>query len=253
MRVYMRNSTQPSSPPEDFEDFTHVVSTIPGNQLADIAEHEPLSPSPLGCLRTTGSVTVMVVNLFYTNPSLLSVRGFGYLLPRSVPLQQNPHRALGVVFDSETSGGQDSTQGTKVTVMLGGHWWNDEEGFPDKDLCPDEEKGAMMAKAVLKQHLGIGEEPAAVHVSLQRNCIPQYQVGHDLNMQGAHQTLQAFDGRLRVAGCSYTGVGVNDCIRAANDVVRGLIDGVAQTGLDSFQDGRKWIWVSPQTLRTMQR
>ena len=201
----------------------------------------------------------MVVNLFYDSPDLLRVKGFGYLIPRSVPVQQNPHRALGVVFDSDSSQGQDTVAGTKLTVMLGGHWWND---FDDRDI-PDEEEGAAMARAVLKQHLGLDAQPRLVRVSLQRNCIPQYTVGHESRMATAHRDLLPLEGRLRVAGSSYTGVGVNDCIRAASDVVRGLIlpsggggdsgaPEVWKTGLESFVGGgRKWMWVPPEKLRNV--
>lgn len=110
--------------------------------------------------------------------------------------------------------------------------------------CPDEDEGATMAKAVLKRHLGIDEEPAAVRVSLQRDCIPQYIVGHDERMGEASVLLdRKFGGRLRVAGNSYTGVGLNDCVRAARDVVAGLVEGTGRTGLDGFVGGRKWVWM----------
>ena len=185
----------------------------------------------------------MVVNLFYANPSILPTSGFGYLLPRSLPFEQNPERALGVVFDTDASIGQDVVAGTKLTVMIGGHWWD------DFDTYPSEDEGAAMAKAVLKRHLGIAEEPQAVRVGLQKSCIPQYEVGHEQRMEQASKALEVFEGRLRVAGNSYTGVGLNDCVRAAQDVVRGLVLGTAKTGLEGFVGGREWIWVEPNRLK----
>ena len=185
----------------------------------------------------------MVVNLFFSNSQVLPVHGFGYLLPRSVPFEQNPERALGVVFDSDASIGQDDVPGTKVTVMLGGHWWEDFDAYPDED------EGASMAKAVLSRHLGIKEEPRAIRISLQRNCIPQYGVGHEARMEEASLRLESFKGRLRVAGNSYTGVGLNDCIRAARDVVKGLVDGTGRTGLESFVGGKKWSWCKREDLQ----
>lgn len=184
----------------------------------------------------------MVVNLFYSNASILPVHGFGYLLPRSVPINQNPERALGVVFDSDASIGQDDILGTKVTVMLGGHWWD------DFDTYPDENQGADMAKKILQRHLGISEEPRAVRVSLQKSCIPQYIVGHEDRMADTSKRLtKSFKGRLRVAGNSYTGVGLNDCIRAARDVVKGLVDDTGSTGLETYVGGKKFSWVSETT------
>ena len=185
----------------------------------------------------------MVVNLFYSNPGILPVRGFGYLLPRSIPFDQNPERALGVIFDTDASIGQDDVKGTKVTVMLGGHWWDNFKSYPEED------EGAGMAKAVIKRHLGIEEDPRAIRVSLQHDCIPQYAVGHDNRMATASGELQRWKGRLRVAGSSYTGVGLNDCIRAARDVAKGLIDGTGRTGLENFEEGKKWSWVKPEELK----
>lgn len=173
----------------------------------------------------------MVVNLYYSSPSVLPARGFGYLLPRSLPFEQNPERALGVVFDSDATIGQDEIPGTKVTVMLGGHWWDGWVAYPD------EEQGASMAKAILKRHLGISEEPQAIHVGVQEDCIPQYTVGHHSRMIQAKDALKKFNGRLRVAGNSYNGVGLNDCVRSARDVAMGLVDGSAvKTGLESFDE-----------------
>lgn len=175
----------------------------------------------------------MVVNLFFSNSDILPVQGFGYLIPRSILFSENPEFALGVIFDSDATKGLDTVPGTKVTVMLGGHWW---DGW---DTYPDEDHGASMAKAVLKRHLGIDEEPEVTMVSLQKNCIPQYTVGHDDRMADASQLLEKYGGRLRVAGNSYTGVGLNDCLRAARGVVTSLVEGTGKTGLETFVGGRQ--------------
>jgi oxygen-dependent protoporphyrinogen oxidase len=182
----------------------------------------------------------MVVNLYYSNPSIIPYKGFGYLIPRSVPWTQNPERALGVIFDSEASVGQDSARGTKVTVMLGGHWWD------DFNVYPDEDEGAAMAKAILNRHLHIDEQPIAVSVGLQRECIPQYTVGHNARMKNAHgELMRLFRGKLKVAGNSYTGVGLNDCVRAARDVVMGMKSRPGDTtGLETFLAEPKWVKVA---------
>lgn len=208
------------------ENFSHVISTIPGVKLDNIADLPPL--------RQTPAVTVMVVNIFFAGQDLLPAHGFGYLIPRSVPFSENPERALGVVFDSEVTAGQDTVPGTKVTVMLGGHWWNDRSTYPDED------EGARMAKAVLKRHLGIDKEPTLIKVGLQKDCIPQYIVGHRERMAQTSSLLGRFEGRLRVAGSSYTGVGLNDCVRAARDVVQRLVDGTGTSGLESFVGDQGW-------------
>lgn len=223
-------------------EYSHVISTIAGDKLAEIASESPTTDLS-ATLGYNTAVTVMVVNLFFENPDILPVHGFGYLLPRTVPFEQNPERALGVIFDTDASIGQDEVPGTKVTVMFGGHWWDDFDSYPD------EHEGAAMARALLERHLGIDEWPHAVRVSLQRDCIPQYGVGHDERMEDAHRVLGRWGGRLRVAGNSYTGVGLNDCVRAARDVVKGLVEGTGKTGLDNFVGGKKWSWVTLSELK----
>ena len=183
----------------------------------------------------------MTVNLFFANPTLLPVEGFGYLIPQSIPFEQNPERALGVIFDSSAVKGQDTAPGTKVTVMMGGHWWNDWVAFPS------EADGLEMARSVIQRHLGITEEPVAHCANLSRNCIPQYTIGYQDRMRSfAQDTSDSFNGRLRWVGSQFNGVGVNDCITAAWNVARGLRgDGWKgkSCGLDRVMDDREWVVV----------
>lgn len=183
----------------------------------------------------------MVVTLYYFHSSILSVTGFGYLIPRSVPFSQNPEFALGVVFDSEVTPKTESRVGplTKLTVMLGGHWW---DGWT---TYPDHEEGTKMAKAIVKRHLGITVEPEVEFVAFLKDCIPQYTVGHHERMAEASRDLaKRFRGRLRVAGSSYRGVAVHDCLRGARDVVDKLVDGTGSTGLESFEGEREWVLIN---------
>jgi protoporphyrinogen/coproporphyrinogen III oxidase len=172
------------------------------------------------------AVNVMVVNLFYNEPNLVPYRGFGYLIPRSIPFEQNPERGLGVIFSSETSEHQDTAVGTKLTVMMGGHWW---DGWSESDL-PSPEKAVLMAQSLLKRHLGIDATPAVTRARLQRDAIPQYTVNHQVRMGGLSDAIRKdFDKRLTLAGNWYGvhGVGVNDC------VVQGYL--AATWGVDSLE------------------
>lgn len=108
-----------------------------------------------------------------------------------------------------------------------------------------------MAKTVLGRHLGISEEPKAVRVGLQRECIPQYTVGHYERMGDVHRMLkEGFGGRLLVAGNSYTGVGLNDCVRAALEVAVALMAQKGATGLDRFGEEERWVRVSKKEMKT---
>ena len=118
--------------------------------------------------------------------------------------------------------------GTKLTVMLGGHWYGDSPptSAPANAL--------EIARDVLRTQLGITDEPAASNVVLQKECIPQYTLGHEERLVEIHEGLMdAYEGRLGVAGSSYRGVGVNDCVRFSREVVKGLAENTGcSTGLE---------------------
>lgn len=151
----------------------------------------------------------MVVNLYYSNPNVLPAHGFGYLIPRST---NNPEHALGVMFASEASMGQDTAPGTKITVMLGGHYW---DGWTEADY-PDHDEAETLATLLLERHLGIKEAPTLTRTRLQRNAIPQYTVGHEARIREISRSVRAdFRNRLTLAGNWYYGVGLVDCITQA--------------------------------------
>ncbi|ETS73476.1 hypothetical protein PFICI_14422 [Pestalotiopsis fici W106-1] len=181
----------------------------------------------------TPAATVMVVTLCYGKSQINSpYRGFGYLVPRSVPLHWNPEKALGIIFDSDAMPGQDigPSTGTKITVIFGGHWW---VGKSESQL-PSERQGISMAQSVLQRHLHITEDPVLALAKLSIDVIPQYTVGHCERMSDLHSCLlDHFHGRLRVAGNSYRGIGVHDCIFSAKELVENL--GTQHlTGLECF-------------------
>ena len=203
-------------------------------------------------LATGPTVTVGLVNLYFPpTPEPLHPPGFGYLLPRTTSFLSNPERALGVIFDSDTISGQDIypddhvPRGTKMTVMLGGHWWN------DFDQLPTEHELSRMALSVLRRHLHIHIDPTIIQASIQKECIPQYPVGHNQTMMQLRTVLrQVHGGRIRVAGSSYTGVGVNDCVRAGWDAAEGIAgnsrthDRELYTGLEMFEQGEEYQWTA---------
>lgn len=122
--------------------------------------------------------------------------------------------------------------------MMGGHWWAHLTEYPTDD------EAVVLARALIRRQLHIEEAPVATNVALQRNCIPQYTLGHETRCGEAHEALlKGFGGRLAVAGSSYRGVGMNDCIRSARDVAIGLLAGVQGgfTGLEGMGQDREWV------------
>ncbi|KAI1874621.1 hypothetical protein JX265_004829 [Neoarthrinium moseri] len=201
--------------------YDQALSTLFSGQLADLAKPANSLPS----LAATEAVSIQVVNLWYPDADLLSQNpGFGYLIPQSVDPEQNPECALGVLFDSDIETGKDETKGTKLTVMLGGHYWSD---WP---VLPTEEMGIAMARAVVERHLGISpDEHVVAGAKLCRDCIPQHTVGHFDRLRKAHYELEAaFKGKLTVAGPSYTQVGVIPAMRSGYDAGMRIAKGHGQ-------------------------
>ncbi|KAI9722817.1 MAG: oxygen-dependent protoporphyrinogen oxidase [Chrysothrix sp. TS-e1954] len=284
VQTLSRDTDQSSLDPKE-KLHTHVISTIspdilhsisaPHSQSRTESDNRRLNLS-YSTLRGTHAVTVAVVNLYFRTPELLKrckpprtaarnlvtgggIQGFGYLIPQTVPLSQNPERALGVIFDSDITPDLYSTVpakqlGTRLTVMLGGHYWDDWASYPT------EEEAIALARQVLERHLGIDEAPTAAVATLQPKCIPQYYVGFEDRMAQAGEAIsEMWNGRLRVAGSWYTGVGVNDCIRGAYDVATGLAEDVLgngvvntkapKTGLERFQHGRPMALVKRTSMQ----
>src|SRR5688572_28529137 len=67
--------------------FDKVYTTIGAHDL------KPLVPGNLATLSQMESVSIMAVNLWFPEPNL-KPPGFGYLIPRSVSQEVNPHHAL---------------------------------------------------------------------------------------------------------------------------------------------------------------
>lgn len=204
------------------ETFDKVVSTVRASNTSamlkgyDLKELDQISYS-----------TVMVINLFYRNPSILPIRGFGYLIPKSVPLSENPDRALGVVFDSVSVPGQDSTTGSKVTCIMGGHWWQNKE-------IPSKQTGYEATLKLLEMHLGITETPEFWNATVQKDCIPQYTVGHIDRMKSLHGKIEHQFPSLALGGSSYGGVSVNDCVLNSRKIALEIASQGKSTGLEDF-------------------
>ncbi|XP_068820632.1 protoporphyrinogen oxidase isoform X3 [Capricornis sumatraensis] len=98
-----------------------------------------------------------------------------------------------------------------VQVMLGGSW-----------LQTLEARGCVLSQELLQQEaekaaatqLGLNEPPSHCLVHLHKNSIPQYTLGHWQKLESAAQFLAAQKLPLTLAGASYEGVAVNDCIES---------------------------------------
>ena len=236
-----------------------LVSSVPAARLSKM-----LPEQTLPYLDHNPSANVGVVNIVISRPPgssskpLLPVQGFGYLIPRTTP--NNQDGILGVVFDSDSLPTQDlpdplasadsanlSNQPIKLTVMMGGSHW--EKLSPDS--LPSKSEMSERAIRAVSKHLSIprslleDSQYTKILPSLQRDCIPQYLVGHPVRMAALHRALSqhpSLSDKLTLVGASYTGVSLNDCVAYATQTANKLAAAelskdvhAVVTGLEHFQ------------------
>lgn len=179
----------------------HVISSLPAPKLSDLIQHQ--HPDLAKDLREISSVNVAVINLYYKGHLHLD-EAFGFLVPPSENLP-----ILGVIYDSCCF---PNDTGTVLTVMMGGHWFNELFGSN-----PTEEYLLNIATDQLRNILRIKTQPDNYKVNILKNCIPQYVVGHSERVHRIEQYIKDHKLPLSICGSSYYGVGVNDVILSAKN------------------------------------
>ena len=184
----------------------HVFSTISARSLSQLISLD--QPALATKLNTITNTSVAVVNLGY-HQDVLGKQGFGHLVPTN-----EGEDILGVIWDSSVFPQQNLNEAqTRLTVMLG--------GAHKPRLCfESEDQIYERAVKAVRKHLNISEHPDAYHVSIARDAIPQYEVGHQAKVSGIIEELQRCFPRLTSIGNSYHGVSINDCIAHARQVVK---------------------------------
>ncbi|KAF2364564.1 Protoporphyrinogen oxidase [Trinorchestia longiramus] len=178
----------------------HVISCLPAHITASVSRK--LDPDLETLLKSIPFCTVAVVNLEYSGEDIMSQPAFGYLVPSSEPSQ-----VLGVIFDTCTF---PQPNRTVLTIMMGGYWFQSLFG-----RNPSEDQLLKVAVEEIRSTLGFKEDPRNWKVSILRNCIPQYVVGHSEVVCNARRLIQQKGLPLSLAGNSYDGVGVNDAIMSS--------------------------------------
>jgi len=177
----------------------HVISSLSSPSLANLLpnNYETLKKY----LNKIPSVSVAVVN-FEFEGKVLPVDGFGFLVPSC-----ESKDILGIVFDSCVFEGIRAN--TKITVMMGGSRFHELFGSPDHS---DEEYLYHTALKNTREILNINAKPLKSLVTVQKNCIPQYQVGHLKTIDSINNEIKEKQLPLTLVGSSYKAVGLNDCI-----------------------------------------
>ncbi len=136
--------------------------------------------------------------------------GFGYLVPRSAGLH-----TLGCVWASNVFPDRAPAGKVALRVMLGGI------AEPHMVTAPDAEALAV-ARAELRQVMGITAPPEFEHHARWPSSIPQYLRGHARLIGEIDEAVEARPG-LHLCGNAYHGVSLNDTVRVAAEVAERVV------------------------------
>jgi oxygen-dependent protoporphyrinogen oxidase len=209
---------------------SRIISTIPPSALDKLV---PSLGIPLGP-RTSVGVVSLVLPL---PPSAIHPEGFGYLIPRLSDPSQNPHGILGVVFDSTALPGLDTAANvTKLTVMMGGPYWSSYRPVLARPTSASELVPLAMdhLRTVFPSLRNV--DPVLADPHLHVDCIPTPTPGHRERTKELHHRLldSPWRSKLSFAGNAWGGIGVNDSVYAAVEVVDGIKAGNQATGMERW-------------------
>lgn len=156
-----------------------------------------------GTLRQIPYASMTVICFGYSRGQIgRSLDGFGYLIPKKEGLS-----TLGTLWDSSMFENRAPEGKVLLRSMMGGAC------FPQYVKLSDDEVVARVRKD-LELTMGIDAAPEFVRVFRHPQAIPQYTVGHGSRLQILEKALSAHPG-LILTGNSYRGIGLNDCVAAA--------------------------------------
>ncbi len=164
-----------------------------------------------GGLAEIPSAPMAVVCLGYDEARLpRPLEGFGFLVPRGEGL-----RLLGALWDSSIYPGRAPSGAALIRVMLGG-------AHDPGAAALDDEALVALARQGLADTMGIRAEPAFQRVFTHPLGIPQYVTGHLDRLARIDARLARHPG-LAVAGNSFRGIAINNCIAEAGPLADALL------------------------------
>ena len=185
-----------------------VVVASPAYAAAEVVKE--LNPPLAEVLSSIPYAPMAVVALGYRESEVGKPNGFGLLVPRGEGLS-----ILGVLWDSSIFPNRAPEGLVLLRVMIGG------ARQPDLALLPREEL-ICLAREGLRATMGIDAEPIFTKVFQYPKAIPQYVVGHGERLRRIEELL-AETPHLFLAGNAYRGIGLNDCVKSAQEVAEEVL------------------------------
>jgi len=182
-----------------------IIVATPAHRAADLLGE--LSPSLGVELEAIPYAPIAVVCLGVQDSDVAhSLDGFGFL----VPPKENKS-ILGSIWTSSIFANRSPQGQVQLRSMLGG-----DGNHAVVDMSDDELVNRTIED--LRDVIGLSLPPTTARVYRWHRGIPQYVIGHQARLQRIEKELARF-GNVHLAGNSYYGIGLNDCIKQAYQVV----------------------------------
>jgi oxygen-dependent protoporphyrinogen oxidase len=195
------------------EEFDGVIITLPARQAAALVQRvdNGLSDS-LARIQAASSV---VATLLYRRDSITRpLDGFGLVVPRVENRQ-----IVAASFPSVKFAGRSPEGLIPVRVFLGG-------ALRPEMIDRDDLGIIAIARQELSELIGVLGDPVSTFVARWREAMPQYHVGH-VALAGAIDARVAALPGLELAGNSYRGVGIPQCLRSGRNAAERLASTIA--------------------------
>jgi oxygen-dependent protoporphyrinogen oxidase len=187
-----------------------VVSAAPAYAVTDLVAGLDRQLTQL--LGEIPYATMNVVCFGYAREKIArDLDGFGYLIPK-----KEGKNILGTLWDSSIFPNRAPEGRVLLRSMMGGATNPGAINLPESEV-----KARVMAD--LKEIMGISAEPDFVRIFRHEKAIPQYIAGHGQRLRALAARQAAAPGFF-LAGNAFYGVGLNDCVHAANQVAGQVVE-----------------------------
>jgi oxygen-dependent protoporphyrinogen oxidase len=187
----------------DNSEFEADCAIIASPAFAAAAMLDSLDPGMTSVLRQIPYASMTVICFGYERDRIAHpLDGFGYLIPK-----KEGRSILGTLWDSSMFENRAPQGKVLLRSMMGGAC------FPQYVKLSDDEVTTRVRRD-LKDVMGIEADPSFVRIFRHEQAIPQYVVGHAKRLTALAERLTEHPG-LILTGNSYRGIGLNDCVAAA--------------------------------------
>ena len=186
-----------------------VCLAVPAYVAASLLEN--ISVNLAAKLRQIKYASTATINFAYKRSAIKHpVNGFGFV----VPLIEN-RSLIACTFSSVKFLGRAPEDHVLLRAFAGGALQPEIFGLDEADLVP-------RIDADLRELLGISGAPLFTEVAKWERSMPQYEVGHLDRVAEIESEVSNFPG-LRLAGNSYRGAGIPDCIRSGETAAESIL------------------------------